>query len=113
VGIDRTPTYLSFAEVMADWEDSRVFELEEAIAELRASSGWTGLMELLEAGREKAVRAMGEGPTLTGRQYARNVGWLSGLVILPEVAEAVLAHAELRREQLRELEKMEDSNARR
>lgn len=107
MAIERTPTYAAFAATLKDWEDEQVFRLEEKVRALTASYGWAELNALMETGREQVQKNLEVAPFNEASQYARYMGFIAGTRVLPEVAESVLEHADMRRKQIAELERQQ------
>ncbi|RJQ12076.1 MAG: hypothetical protein C4558_02420 [Dehalococcoidia bacterium] len=92
---------------MKDWPSERVFELAGYVKELKANPAWQEIAEFLSGAREHTINSMAKpGVILEQSQYAKNMGFLSGIDQLPTVADAILRQAEKTE---RELEKLERS----
>lgn len=83
------------------WESEPLFEAQRAVRTLVDSPGWDVVCELIDAGRENAEARLkyGSVPASTA-EYAKALGFVTGLESLEAAAEAVLLAAERRQKRL-------------
>lgn len=91
--IERTLTSIAVVDQLRAADDAEVFDLAAQIEELTAHPGWVQLWALIDNLKDRARAALEDGPTKDAAQYARELGWLSGIRLAPEAAGALIALA--------------------
>lgn len=106
--IEQTLTSVAIVSRLSELSDGDVLLLADDFRELRETRGYKRVCELVDTAKEKQRVNLENGPTLDAANYARQLGWLAGIRLLPESVEAVIAHAE---ELERELNKGDTADA--
>lgn len=77
-----------------------LFALEEQVADLTKMPGWERVVALIGEGRDAVVSGLTRTATKSHEDYARAIGYLSGLEEAPNVVQAIADAASKKRERL-------------
>jgi hypothetical protein len=69
--------------------DRDLFLLRDQIDEVTQLPGWERIVAFIASGHGGVLRSLTVGPTRSHADYARQIGYLSGLEEAPQVAEAI------------------------
>ncbi len=74
-----------------------LFALRDQVADLTKQPGWERVINLIDGGHDRVLKSLTQSATRSHEDYARAIGYLSGLEEAPNVVQAI-ADAASRRE---------------
>ncbi len=99
--MERQRQHTTFLGRLDKWPSERLFTVERQVRDTMETPGYRELLDLISEATADAEARLKYGPVQEQAQYARSLGYISGMECLPAVAEAVLMQAEVVAERLK------------